>query len=234
VVRSHTGGLRLRGRLRANDAAWIRRTPQVRGRDGRRGFRARQRPVHRGDEGDERYGQTRWARTSTSTGPVDIAPVSSRSSGFRHGGRPLRAGRLCRLDAAGHEHDRRNPAYCSLPGEGGSTFLAAHVYYGDGRASSPRSRRQQDEVSCRSPMGARMLPCDVGDQYAQERLTWGRCEGPRGLREHHADDLQRAAERGRVRLPDGCPGCARLVSRRSRDGPPRRRTARRRRAFRPS
>ena len=81
----------------------------------------------------ERYGQdAREPQPPPPPGPIDIATVSIPKLGLNQT-RTARFG----LDAYGRldvPQDTStigwNPAYCSLPGEGGTTFLAAHVSYG--------------------------------------------------------------------------------------------------------
>lgn len=80
----------------------------------------------------ERYGQDeRDPVPPPAAGPVDIAALTIPAIGVQ-GAKVGRYG----LDAFGRldvPQDTStvgwNPAYCSLPGEGRSTFLAAHVYY---------------------------------------------------------------------------------------------------------
>lgn len=81
----------------------------------------------------ERYGQDAGEpQPPPPAGPVDIVTVTIPKLGLNE----IRTARYG-LDAFGRldvPQDTStigwNPAYCSLPGEGGSTFLAAHVSYG--------------------------------------------------------------------------------------------------------
>lgn len=105
------------------------------GRDGATGMptRVNDRFIAENEEAIERYGQDeRDPVPPPAPGPVDIAALSVPKLGIQ-GARVGRYG----LDAFGRldvPQDTTtvgwNPAYCALPGEGGATFLAAHVYYG--------------------------------------------------------------------------------------------------------
>jgi LPXTG-site transpeptidase (sortase) family protein len=104
------------------------------GRDGLTGLPARvdDRFIAQVEEDIERYGQDeRDPVPPPAPGPLDIASVSIARLGLSQ----VKVGRYG-LDAFGRldvPQDTStigwNPAYCSLPGEGGATFLAAHVFY---------------------------------------------------------------------------------------------------------
>ena len=105
------------------------------GRDGLTGLPARVDDVFISQvEADiERYGQDRRDPVPPPPpGPRDIVSVTIEPLGLN----AVRVGRYG-LDAFGRldvPQDTStigwNPAYCTVPGEGGATFLAAHVYYG--------------------------------------------------------------------------------------------------------
>jgi hypothetical protein len=92
--------------------------------------------IYENERAIERYGQdAREPVPAPPPGPVDIVAVSIPKLGLSG----VKVGRYG-LDAFGRldvPQDTStigwNPAYCALPGEGGSTFLAAHVRY-QGRA----------------------------------------------------------------------------------------------------
>jgi len=104
------------------------------GRDGATGLPARVNDtfIAETEKAIERYGQDAGEPVPPPpAGPVDIDSVSVPRLGLRQ----ARVGRYG-LDAFGRldvPQDTStigwNPAYCALPGEGGSTFLAAHVYF---------------------------------------------------------------------------------------------------------
>jgi len=108
------------------------------GRDGRTGLPTRIDDVFidENERAIERYGQdAREPVPPPPPGPLDIASVSIPKLGLAS----VRVGRYG-LDAFGRldvPQDAStigwNPAYCAVPGEGGATFLAAHVNY-QGRA----------------------------------------------------------------------------------------------------
>ncbi len=105
------------------------------GRDGLTGMPARvnDRFIAETEKAIERYGKDeRQPEAPPPPGPVDIAWVTIERLGLSRN----RIGRYG-LDAFGRldvPQDTAtigwNPAYCQLPGSGGSTFLAAHVYFG--------------------------------------------------------------------------------------------------------
>lgn len=104
------------------------------GRDGATGMptRVNDRFIAENEEAIERYGQdARDPVPPPAPGPVDITALTVPKLGIQ-GARVGRYG----LDGFGRldvPQDTStvgwNPAYCALPGEGGATFLAAHVYY---------------------------------------------------------------------------------------------------------
>ncbi len=104
------------------------------GRDGRTGLPARVDDVfiYETERAIERYGQdAREPVPPPAPGPTDIASVTIVKLGLSR----VRVGRYG-LDAYGRldvPQDTStigwNPAYCQIPGEGGATFLAAHVNY---------------------------------------------------------------------------------------------------------
>ena len=108
------------------------------GRDGRTGLPTRIDDVFidENERAIERYGQdAREPVPPPPPGPLDIASVTIPKLGLAS----VPVGRYG-LDAFGRldvPQDTStigwNPAYCSVPGEGGATFLAAHVNY-QGRA----------------------------------------------------------------------------------------------------
>ncbi|MGE3073997.1 MAG: class F sortase [Dehalococcoidia bacterium] len=105
------------------------------GRDGLTGMPVRVNDVFiaETERAIERYGQdAREPQPAPPPGPVDIATVTIPKLGLNET-RTARFG----LDGYGRLDVPQdtftigwNPAYCSLPGEGGTTFLAAHVSYG--------------------------------------------------------------------------------------------------------
>ncbi len=105
------------------------------GRDGLTGMPARvdDHFIAETERAIERYGlDAREPVPPPAPGPVDIAWVTIERLGITRA-RVARFG----LDAYGRldvPQDTTtvgwNPAYCALPGEGGATFLAAHVYFG--------------------------------------------------------------------------------------------------------
>ena len=104
------------------------------GRDARTGMprRVDDRFIAETERAIERYGQDRQeAIPPPAPGPVDITAVTIPRLGLSR----VPVGRYG-LDAFGRldvPQDTStigwNPAYCALPGEGGATFLAAHVNY---------------------------------------------------------------------------------------------------------
>lgn len=105
------------------------------GRDGLTGMPARvdDHFIAETERAIERYGlDAREPVPPPAPGPVDIGWVTIERLGIMRA-RVARFG----LDAYGRldvPQDTTtvgwNPAYCALPGEGGATFLAAHVYFG--------------------------------------------------------------------------------------------------------
>lgn len=105
------------------------------GRDGLTGMprRVDDRFIAESELAIERYGQDEQeAVPPPAAGPVDIVSVTVSKLGLSR----VRVGRYG-LDAFGRLEVPQdtstigwNPAYCALPGEGGATFLAAHVSYG--------------------------------------------------------------------------------------------------------
>jgi hypothetical protein len=104
------------------------------GRDGITGLptRVNDRFISENERAIERYGMdAQQPVPPPPPGPVDIASVSIAALNLAS----IRVGRYG-LDAFGRLDVPQdvstigwNPAYCDLPGSGGSTFLAAHVYY---------------------------------------------------------------------------------------------------------
>jgi hypothetical protein len=104
------------------------------GRDGRTGLPTRVDDVfiYETEKAIERYGQdAREPVPPPPPGPTDIASVGIPKLGLKG----VRVGRFG-LDAYGRldvPQDTStigwNPAYCQVPGEGGATFLAAHVSF---------------------------------------------------------------------------------------------------------
>ncbi|MEO8538801.1 MAG: class F sortase [bacterium] len=105
------------------------------GRDGLTGMPARvnDRFIAESEKAIERYGQdARQPEPPPAPGPVDLAFVTISRLGLTK----AKVGRFG-LDGFGRldvPQDTNtvgwNPAYCQLPGSGGATFLAAHVYFG--------------------------------------------------------------------------------------------------------
>lgn len=105
------------------------------GRDGITGMPARvdDRFIAETEKAIERYGQDEGKPVPPpAPGPVDLAWVTIEKLALAK----VKTGRFG-LDAFGRldvPQDTStvgwNPAYCALPGEGGATFLAAHVYFG--------------------------------------------------------------------------------------------------------
>ncbi len=105
------------------------------GRDGLTGMpmRVDDRFIAENELAIERYGQDeREAVPPPGAGPVDVVSLSIEKLGLSR----VKVGRYG-LDAFGRLEVPQdtstigwNPAYCALPGEGGSTFFAAHVSYG--------------------------------------------------------------------------------------------------------
>lgn len=124
------------------------------GRDGATGLpvRVNDRFIAETEKAIERYGQDAVEPVPPpAPGPVDIASVSIAKLGLS-GTAVGRYGLdgFGRLDVPQDTNTIGwNPAYCSLPGEGGSTFLAAHVYYGGrpGVFAALSTLQHGDEVS---------------------------------------------------------------------------------------
>ena len=105
------------------------------GRDGLTGMPARvnDRFIAETEKAIERYGQdAQQPVPPPAPGPVDIAWLSIERLGLNR----VKVARYG-LDAYGRldvPQDTStvgwNPAYCAIPGSGGATFLAAHVYFG--------------------------------------------------------------------------------------------------------